>query len=214
MKFINKKLIFGIIAGFVLAFSLVNFSFAATANFIGNIDDDGGDPNLYVWFQYGKTTSYGYETSRQAKYGIGEFTAAVSGLEDCTTYHYRAAARHQSFDDTRYGENKTFITACSIKVDLKANGSDGPISVPYTNRTINLSWTSQYADTCTASGDWSGSKLISGSESITLSQVRTYTFTLTCRNNTTGNTSIDSVQATLSVPNPPTVVTKGVVVTY
>ena len=210
----KRNLTLAIISAILFTTVGIQSVFAVSATLYWEVTDDGGDPNLYVWFQYGKTTGYGYETSHQTKYGVGEFTAAVSGLEDCTTYHYRAAARHQSFDDTRYGENKTFITACSIKVDLKANGSDGPISVPYTNRTINLSWTSQYADTCTASGDWSGSKLISGSESITLSQVRTYTFTLTCRNNTTGNTSIDSVQATLSVPNPPTVVTKGVVVTY
>jgi len=107
-------------------------------------------------------------------------------------------------------------------VDLKANGSDGPITVAYQNRnSLNLSWTSQNADSCTASNDaglstWSGSKSppSAGNQTISLSQVRTYTFTLTCQNNTSGNSASDSVQVTLLAPGAPVVVTKGVVVTY
>ncbi len=159
-----------IIIGLILCSTIVIQNvFAATAAFTGEITNDGGDQNLYVWFQYGKTNSYGYETPRQVKYGTGEFSASVSGLEDCTTYHYRAVAKHQNFDDTMYGEDKTFTTACLMTVDLKANNSNGPISVSYNNRTINLSWNSSGADTCTASGDWSGLKGISGNEQITLS---------------------------------------------
>jgi len=107
-------------------------------------------------------------------------------------------------------------------VYLKANGSDGPITVAYQNRnSLNLSWTSQNADSCTASNDaglstWSGSKSppSAGNQTISLSQVRTYTFTLTCQNNTSGNSASDSVQVTLLAPGAPVVVTKGVVVTY
>ena len=100
-------------------------------------------------------------------------------------------------------------------VDIKANNSDGPVTVAYRDRnSLNLSWTSTNADSCTASGDWSGSKAISGSQTISLSQVRTYTFTLTCQNNTSGNSASDSVQVTLLAPGAPVVVTKGVVVTY
>jgi len=164
MKTITKKLIITAIVG-ILALTIgAEISLAATATFTGSIDDDGGDPNLLVWFQYGKTTSYGSETSHQSKNGIGEFTATVSGLENCTIYHYRAASKHQNFDDTTYGQDKTFTTECNVTVYLKANGSDGPITVAYQNRnSLNLSWTSQNADSCTASNDaglstWSGSK--------------------------------------------------------
>ena len=44
--------------------------------------------------------------------------------------------------------------------------------------TIILSWTSTDANSCSASGDWSGSKAASGSESIAISS--SVTFTLTC----------------------------------
>ena len=103
----------------------------------------------------------------------------------------------------------------SSTVDLKANGSDGPITVAYKDRnSLNLSWTSQNSDSCTASGDWSGNKATSGSQTISLSQVKTYTFSLTCKNNTTGNSNTDSVQVTLQAPSAPTVITKGAVITY
>jgi len=212
-----KNLILGIISAVLVTTIGVQTAFAVSATLTGEITDDGGDPNLTVWFQYGKTTSYGYETSHQSKTGTGEFNATVSGLENCTTYHYRAAAKHQDFNDTMYGQDKTFTTQCNVTVDLKANNSDGPVTVAYKDRnSFSLSWTSQNADSCTASGDWSGSKSTSNSygETIQLSQVRTYTFTLTCQNNTSGNSASDSVQVILQAPAAPVVVTKGVVVTY
>jgi len=210
-----KNLILGIISAVLVTTIGVQTAFAVSATLTGEITDDGGDPNLTVWFQYGKTTSYGYETSHQSKTGTGEFNATVSGLENCTTYHYRAAAKHQDFNDTMYGQDKTFTTQCNVTVDLKANNSDGPVTVAYKDRnSFSLSWTSQNADSCTASGDWSGSKSTSNSygETIQLSQVRTYTFTLTCQNS--GNSASDSVQVILQAPAAPVVVTKGVVVTY
>ncbi len=195
---------------------------AVSATLYGEVTDDGGDPNLYVWFQYGKTTLYGYETPKQTKYGTGEFSATITGLEMCTTYHYRAVVKHVNYDDTKYGEDKSFTTECPVSVDLKANGYDGPITVSYKNRTITFSWTSQYADTCTAetinkpsnsSVNWSGTKSTSGNESVTLDKAGSYTFKLTCKNNTSNNTKYDTVQVTVEQPTLG-VITKGAVVTY
>ena len=196
MKTITKKLIITAIIGILALVIGAEISFAATATFTGSIDDDGGDPNLTVWFQYGKTTSYGYETSHQSKYGTGEFTATVSGLENCTTYHYRAVAKHQDFNDTMYGQDKTFTTECnnSPTVDIKANNSDGPITIAYNTSAI-LTWTSNNADYCTASGDWSGSKAISGSES-TGNLTSSKTYTLTCSG--PGGSASDSVTVNVS----------------
>jgi len=60
-------------------------------------------------------------------------------------------------------------------VDLKANNSDGPITVNYSS-SVGLSWTSQNATSCTASGAWSGDKSTSGSESTgELAETKTYT---------------------------------------
>lgn len=212
-----------IIASAILTLTMVTQTvWAVSATLWGEITDDGGDPNLYVWFQYGKTTAYGYETPIQTKYGTGEFYATITGLDMCTTYHYRAVARHINYDDTKYGEDKTFTTACPVTVDLKVNSSDGPVTVPYKNRTITFSWTSYYADTCTAETvskptnstvNWSGTKSTSGSESLTLDKSGTYNFKLTCQNNTTGNSKYDTVQVTVEIPTL-SVITKGVVITY
>jgi uncharacterized repeat protein (TIGR01451 family) len=196
MKFHSKKILFVSLVGIAILFFTASFSFAVTATLYGEITDDGGDPYLEVWFQYGKTTAYGYETPHQTKYGPGEFTATISGLENCTTYHYRAVSRHQNYDDTKYGEDKIFNTPCpsitypSPTVDLKANGYDGSITVPY-NSSVTLSWTSNNANYCVASGAWSGIKGTSGSESTGNLTSGPKTYTLTCYG--PGGSASDSV---------------------
>jgi uncharacterized repeat protein (TIGR01451 family) len=87
-------------------------------------------------------------------------------------------------------------------VDLKANSSDGPITINY-NTSANLTWTSTNATSCTASGSWSGTKAVSGSESTgNLTSSRTYTITCTGP----GGTVSDSVTVNISAQqnNPPT----------
>ena len=75
-------------------------------------------------------------------------------------------------------------------IDLKANGSDGPITID-TNTQAVLAWTSSNASYCTASGDWTGGKVTAGSESTgNLTNAKTYTLTCT---NTSGASSADSV---------------------
>ena len=97
-------------------------------------------------------------------------------------------------------------------VDIKANNSNGPITVSYKDNII-LSWTSENSVSCQASGDWSGSKAISGSQTIQVDTVKTYTFTLTCKDATEIKTGTDSVTVIVT-PNPPVVVTKPAIVTY
>jgi hypothetical protein len=105
------------------------------------------------------------------------------------------------------------ITECpapSPTADLKANNSDGPIDLYYKDD-VTLSWNSQNVVSCTASGDWSGLKSLSGSENLQLNTVKNYTFTLTCQNSS-GQTAQDSVQVNVKA-KPPTVITKPAVVT-
>ncbi len=180
------------------------------ATLVGEVTDDGGDPNLTVWFQYGKTEYYGNETSHQSKYGVGIFCAKVTNLDPCTTYHYRAVAENSA--GKSFGEDKTFTTTCLAPVvDIKANGSDGPITLQYQDYVI-LTWDSENADYCWASGDWSGTKSISGSQTIYLDEVKDYTFELTCKSSSE-QTSQDSVIVEVQ-PLPPTVITKPAIVTY
>lgn len=67
-------------------------------------------------------------------------------------------------------------------VDLKVNGSDGPITLT-APANYTLSWTSSNANTCTASGSWAGTKSLNGSEAQNNVPQGTYTYTLTCSNN-------------------------------
>jgi len=181
------------------------------ATLVGEITDDGGDPNLEVWFDYGKSMGYSYQTAHFSKYGTGLFCSTVYNLDPCTTYYYRAVGKNSS--GTSYGENKTFTTKCApVSVDIKANGSNGPITVNY-QESVNLSWTSQNAVSCEASVDWSGSKTTSGSQTIQLNSVKTYNFTIVCKNADQTQTSTDSVQVIVKA-KPPTVITKPAVVTY
>jgi len=50
----------------------------------------------------------------------------------------------------------------------------------YVNESILLSWTSTNSSNCSAGGGWSGQKATGGSEAIALSEIKTYSFTLTC----------------------------------
>ncbi len=190
------------------SFIVVNFALAdncpanttvseTSANLVGEITDDGGDPNLEVWFDYGKTTSYGSQTSHQSKYGLGLFCTTISGLESCATYRYRAVAKNSA--GTSYGGDYSFTTKCApVSVDIKANGSDGSITISY-NSSASLSWTSANANSCSASGNWSGSKSTSGSES-TSNLTSSKTYTITCTGS--GGSASDSVTINVSSPVP------------
>ena len=50
----------------------------------------------------------------------------------------------------------------------------------YVNESILLSWTSTNSSNCSAGGGWSGQKATGGSEAIALSEIKAYSFTLTC----------------------------------
>ena len=72
---------------------------------------------------------------------------------------------------------------------------DGTSSVSRTaNAAYTLSWGSQYTDSCTASGNWSGGLGAGGSQYISNVGPGTYTYSITC-NNGFGNTASATVYA-------------------
>ena len=71
----------------------------------------------------------------------------------------------------------------SPTVSIGASGSSIEL-----NNSLDLSWSSTSAESCTASNGWTGGKSTSGSEALTLSSLGDQTFTLTCRNSS-GSTS-------------------------
>jgi len=75
-------------------------------------------------------------------------------------------------------------------VDIKANGFGGTATVDY-NTPVTLAWTSTDATSCTASGDWSGSKNPSGGSESMGSLASNKTYTLDCTG--AGGSKSDSV---------------------
>src|SRR3989339_100763 len=66
-------------------------------------------------------------------------------------------------------------------VALRANGRLSSAAI-FEGNSVSLTWTSSGADTCTASEKWSGSKSVSGSETVTMPDFSglTYEYSLTC----------------------------------
>ncbi|HDS59614.1 MAG TPA: PKD domain-containing protein [Thermoplasmatales archaeon] len=93
---------------------------------------DLNDQSCQVWFQYGKTTSYGSITlPKTTKYQAGDFSASLSGLDPDTTYHYRAVAGNSR--RTAYGQDRTFTTgATPPQVSTRAASGVG-----YSSATLN-----------------------------------------------------------------------------
>ncbi len=88
-------------------------------------------------------------------------------------------------------------------VDIKANGSDGPINIYY-NGSANLTWTTTNDPTsCTATSGWSGSKALNnGSETIN-NLITHKTFTITCSNSAGSDDDGVLVQVIHCLPAPP-----------
>ena len=63
---------------------------------------------------------------------------------------------------------------------------------------ITLSWQSTNAISCSASGDWSGTKNVTGTESIQLNEVKTFNFSLICKGEAGQNSSTSSVTVIVS----------------
>ena len=59
----------------------------------------------------------------------------------------------------------------------------------YLGNSVTLTWTTSNASSCTASGSWSGSKALSGSETITPDSEGQKSYTLTCSNSAGTSTS-------------------------
>jgi len=95
-------------------------------------------------------------------------------------------------------------TTPSPTVDIKANGSNGPITVAY-GGSATLSWTSTNATVCTAynAPGWGGMKNIFGTQQMA-NLTSSATFMITCAN--AGGTATDSVTVNVTSPSPvPTV---------
>ncbi len=95
------------------------------------------------------------------------------------------------------------IGDCPPKVDLKINNSDNPQKLVYPETNAELKWTSEKVNNCAASGDWSGSKTVSGTENLgkltrgtgTPGEGKKYNYTLSCSSIKDSSIVNDSVSA-------------------
>ncbi len=90
------------------------------------------------------------------------------------------------------GESSASATLSVKYVDIFFNGFDATLSQPYNlyvpNTDSRLSWESSQVNSCSASGNWSGSKPVNGSEELgslergteNPGQGKKYVYTLTC----------------------------------
>ena len=171
-----------------------------TVLFVGELTDMGGDASTLVWFEYGQSTAYGQTTVERNLTVPGFYCITVTGLTPNTTYYYRAAAKNSA--GTSYGAQMSFLTKSGPTVDLKVNGSNGPITVDH-NSSVSLSWISSNVNSCSASGDWSSVKAITGSQAVSnLTSSKTYT--LTC----SGPAGSASDSVTVNVGSQPPVSTE------
>lgn len=155
-------------------------------------------------------SSDGSHSGSVVSWNIGNLEVGASGtkylkvkvkdnLSSGTTFIYNKASFNSSETGNResnqaivqYTNNYSYGTP---SVYLRANGSDGPITVS-PNTPITLSWTTNNASSCYASNGWSGTKSISGSENVgyvTSSQ----TYTINCSG--TGGFVSDTVDVNVS----------------
>jgi hypothetical protein len=67
--------------------------------------------SVQVYFEWGETTDYGFETTHQILGFPWIFSATIASLTPGTTYHYRAVAVG---DGTAYGDDMAFTTGIPI----------------------------------------------------------------------------------------------------
>jgi hypothetical protein len=107
---------------------------------------------------------------------------------------------------TNTSTNTSDTASISVSATVNAppaptvNISASPSSLPYDGSTT-LSWSSDNTSDCTASGDWSGSKVISGSQIIS-ALTKNSSFSLSCSG--PGGSVSDSVSITVAAPPVPT----------
>ena len=136
----------------------------------GNLDSTGG-LSCEVWFEYGKTTSYGTPTTKQSKSSTatGPFSQAISSLTPNTTYHFRAKASNTEGPDDGLDESFTTlanqpgtaafsnVTETSIQANWTANVNPAGTQYYCENTTkgtnsgwvTDLNWNSTGLEACT-----------------------------------------------------------------
>jgi hypothetical protein len=115
---------------------------ATTATLNGLVNEDEGETNCSVYFEYGPTTAYGSTTARQTKTKGQSFSASVTGIAG--SYHYRAVIVTKLLRDypvitpidseTFYGADETIQTA-ALEIAFNQSIFTDPAAATWTDVT-------------------------------------------------------------------------------
>jgi hypothetical protein len=93
-------------------------------------------------------------------------------------------------------------TPTPVPPTVTLNTNPQVTSIPH-NGTVGLAWSSTNATSCTATGDWTGTKTVSGTQTVgPFTGPRTLTFTLTCTGAGGSRAATTTVQVTAPTPTP------------
>lgn len=126
--------------------------------------------------------------------------ASTGALTSAKTYTYTLTCQNSAGSGFATATVKAENPPADVPIVTIAANPAGPIAP---GASTTLSWTATNSPTsCTASGDWSGAKSASGSQSSgALSTIKTYQFTITCSNSAGGTFDTAAVQVIPSIPD-------------
>lgn len=158
--------------------------------------DPNGNPTI-AWFEWGEGSSnFNHITPTNTYYSYQNYTYEITGLTGDTLYSFRTKFRNNVQGEWS-GETKSFKTPPCAPTVLKPT-----VTLMADNSNINhgsstiLRWTTTNNPTsCTASGDWYGSKNLSGGNEPTGNLYSNKTYSITCSNS--AGSSNDSVTITV-----------------
>jgi hypothetical protein len=136
----------------------------------------GGAPTNYKVYRDGGATPLYNGSGSDIQLGGGAMGFSDTGLVAGSSHNYTVTASNAGGTSVPASASGVVTANCTPTASIAAN----PTSVSY-NSASTITWSSVNATSCTASGGWSGSKAVSGSQS-TGNLTSNTTFTLTCTN--------------------------------
>ncbi|KKN26131.1 hypothetical protein LCGC14_0877760 [marine sediment metagenome] len=104
---------------------------STSVKFNGEITDTGTTNVVERGFEYGLTTAYGNDWTEGGVFAAEPYDHIITGLDNDTTYHYRAMARNTS--GWAYGEDKVFSTT-----DVDIPSATTTAIITYSSETATL----------------------------------------------------------------------------
>src|SRR3989344_5530039 len=201
-----------LVSGYLLFFSLSNQTYAShgTGDSPEQECSDSSDCPNYGDAVYDSTGTFcgncapSCENTRDS-HGERQCGGWSGGKPDRGSERTGNLTSSQTFTLTCFGPRESRSDSVTVNVNIPPPSTDinsSPSTVNW-NQSSTLSWSSSNTSSCNASGDWSGGKPLSGSESTgNLTQVRTHNYTLTCSG--PGGSNQDTVSVVVAAPVPTT----------